>query len=121
MFQTDHHQILARALTMLYAVMDIFLGQARVAIVIDLLLHKYFFPLFLHWDASIRNCYHQLLLFKGTHAKRSLLVAIRTSNDPTINGPDMYDMEHITDTVVFTKVESYWRMLSDQLAHKEAM
>ena len=100
MFQTDHHQILTRALTMLYSIIEAFVGEARVTIVIDLLLHKYFFPLFLHWDASVRNCYHQLLLFKGTHAHRSLLVSIRTSNDPAINGPGMYDMEHITDTYV---------------------
>lgn len=98
MFQTDHHQLMTRAISMLYSILEVFTGDARVSIVIDLLLHKYFFRLFLHWDASVRNCYHQLLLFKGIRAKRSHLVNIRFSNDRTINGPSFHDMEHITDT-----------------------
>lgn len=97
-FQTDHHQLMTRALSMLYSILEVFTGDARVSIVIDLLLHKYFFRLFLHWDSSVRNCYHQLLLFKGIRTKRTQLVSIRLSKDRNINGPSFHDMEHITDT-----------------------
>ena len=64
MFQTDHHQIMTRALSMVYAALGLFTDDARVSLVIECLLHKYFFRLFLHWDSAVRNSYHQILLFK---------------------------------------------------------
>lgn len=113
--QTDHHQLLARVLSMLYSVFEIFTGEARVIITIDLLLHKYFFPLFLHWDQTVRTYYMQLLLFRGTRMKRSQLDHVQNSytSEPTIN--EMSDQETIIDIVILGKVETYWRMLSDQV------
>jgi hypothetical protein len=53
-----------RALKIVYSFSDIFVGEARKALFIDLLLTKYFFQLFLHWDPNIRNAFHQLIAFK---------------------------------------------------------
>ena len=95
--QTDHHQLLARLLSMLYSIFEIFTGEARVIITIDVLLHKYFFPLFLHWDQTVRTYYHQLLLFKGTRMKRAQLNHVQNSysSDPSAN--EMSDQETIID------------------------
>jgi len=67
MFQSEHHQVMHRALKIIYSFAEIFVGEARKALFIDLLLTKYFYQLFLHWDPNIRNAYHQLIAFKVRH------------------------------------------------------
>ena len=64
MIGCDHHQVVQKALRMLYSFSDVFVSEARRALFIDLVLHKHFYSLFLHWDPAIRNSFQQLLVFK---------------------------------------------------------
>jgi len=112
-FQTDHHQMMTRALGLVYVAVDAFVEEARRELVIDLLLHKYFFRLFLHWDSAVRNCYHQFLLFKAIRIRRSRLISNHTFVDSGVLG--MQNMEKVTDTVIYSKIESYIFMLEDQV------
>jgi len=117
-FHTDHHQLMTRVLGMLYVAMDCFVGEARKTLIIDVLLHKYFFRLFLHWDSVVRNCYQQLLLFKAMRIKRAEITSNRVFPDTFVSGPGgQINMETINDTVIYSKIESYIRMLEDQLRH----
>eukprot|EP01132_Coremiostelium_polycephalum_P007653 gene7653-9413_t len=69
----DHHQVVIRALQLIYNTSDCFQGHIRKVLFADLLLYKYFYPLFLHWDQPVRNAYHHLLLYKMVRIKRSIL------------------------------------------------
>jgi len=71
--ETDHHQILIRAFQMLYNSSESFQGALRKKLFGDLLLTKYFYQLFLHWDQPVRNAYHHLLLYKMVRIKRANL------------------------------------------------
>jgi hypothetical protein len=73
MIQSEHHQVISRCLTMLYNSAEVFMGEARRAVYIDLMLQRYFFRLFLHWDVNVRNTYHQLLAFKVRTAQNTPL------------------------------------------------
>ena len=64
LFHSDHHQIMLTTLSFLYECAEVFDGQNRSILFVDLLLHKYFYHLFLHWDYSVRNGFQQLLVFK---------------------------------------------------------
>eukprot|EP01133_Synstelium_polycarpum_P006559 gene6559-7604_t len=46
----DHHQVVIRALNLIYNTSDMFQGHIRAILYGELLLHKYFYQLFLHWD-----------------------------------------------------------------------
>ncbi|GAM23779.1 hypothetical protein SAMD00019534_069540 [Acytostelium subglobosum LB1] len=69
----DHHQVVIRALNLIYNTSDSFQGPNRMALYCDLLLHKYFYTLFLHWDQPVRNAYHHLLLYRMVRINRYLL------------------------------------------------
>ncbi|KAF2075040.1 hypothetical protein CYY_003650 [Polysphondylium violaceum] len=71
--KSDHHQLLIRAFQMLYNSSESFQGAFRKKLFGDLLLTKYFYQLFLHWDQPVRNAYHHLLLYKMVRIKRANL------------------------------------------------
>lgn len=72
LLKSDHHQIVLRVISHLYSFTEIFEGTLR-AHLFDLLLSKFFYILFMHWDPGVRNAYHQLLIFKMVRIKRSTL------------------------------------------------
>ncbi|KAH3762410.1 hypothetical protein Pelo_5710 [Pelomyxa schiedti] len=74
-FETDHFFLIPQSLKLIYDYGDLFLDHSRLQLFGDLLLHKYFFTLFLHWDLRVRDAFHQVLAFKVTEERRS---AIRT-------------------------------------------
>ncbi|EGG14246.1 hypothetical protein DFA_12016 [Cavenderia fasciculata] len=69
----DHHQVVIRLLNLIYNTSDCFQGSMRQVLFRDLLLHKYFYHLFLHWDQPVRNAYHHILLYRMVRIKRSSL------------------------------------------------
>ncbi|GAM25708.1 hypothetical protein SAMD00019534_088830 [Acytostelium subglobosum LB1] len=69
----DHHQLIIRSLNMVYNVSDSFQGRNRRALFSDLLFHKCFNQLFLHWDQPVRNAYHHILLYRMVRINRGIL------------------------------------------------
>lgn len=71
--QTDHHMILARLLTMVYAYGSLFRGRARLALFRTLLLQHHFYHLFLHWNDNVRSIFCQVLVYRALLTKRRYL------------------------------------------------
>lgn len=61
---TEHHQLIAKLISVIYNHADVFVGYHRKKLFIDFFITKYFFKFFLHWDESVRNYFHQLIIFK---------------------------------------------------------
>jgi hypothetical protein len=61
---TEHHQLIAKLLSVIYNHADVFVGYNRKKLFVDFFITKYFFKFFLHWDESVRNYFHQLIIFK---------------------------------------------------------
>ncbi len=51
-------------LSLLYNYAEVFEGEARKAVFCELLIKKYFFTLFLHWDDGTRNSFQQIIVFR---------------------------------------------------------
>ena len=66
----EHHICVAKILILLYNYGEIFGNEMRRAVFGNLLMQKYFFQLFLHWDPGIRSTFHQLIVFKSLKNKR---------------------------------------------------
>ena len=62
--EADHFAQLYRLLTLLYSYSELFDGMIRTKLFGEMLLKKFFFKLFLHWDDNVRNTYQQIIVFK---------------------------------------------------------
>jgi Protein of unknown function (DUF1765) len=72
---TDQHQLVARSLTFLYRWSDVFgtVAQRQEVFLNFLLSDEVFFPLFLHWEPSIRNTFVQLIVYRSlAHGRTEL-------------------------------------------------
>ena len=74
LFHSDHHQVTLSTISLLYECADVFDHSNRSILFADLIIHKYFYHLFLHWDFGVRNAYQQLIIFKLIHDRPILLV-----------------------------------------------
>jgi len=128
MIDSEHHQLILRLLTLIYKYADIFCDELRRQLFIELLLKKHFFTLFLHWESTVRNAFQQLVVFKMMREKRSLLqkqgffikeLASQSIHHDKNNVPSYPSTTDEIDGMVFAKVESYIRMLQDQLRDRE--
>jgi len=128
--QTDHHQLLQKVLSLLYNYAEVFEGEARKAVFCELLIKKYFFTLFLHWDDGTRNSFQQIIVFRTIRLKRSLLHAeglinveelatkdLGQKKEPTAQPPAnlMEEKENFLDAILFAKIESFVKMVQEQL------
>jgi hypothetical protein len=70
---TDHHQLIAKLLSVVYNHADVFVGYNRKKLFGDFFIGRYFFKFFLHWDEIVRNYFHQIVIFRMVRVKRSEL------------------------------------------------
>eukprot|EP01120_Amphizonella_sp_Union-15-10_P011206 TRINITY_DN4696_c0_g1_i1.p1 TRINITY_DN4696_c0_g1~~TRINITY_DN4696_c0_g1_i1.p1 ORF type:complete len:655 (-),score=117.07 TRINITY_DN4696_c0_g1_i1:48-2012(-) len=127
-FETDHHQLIARFLQHLYSFAHIFSGESRRIIFGEFLLKKFFFTLFLHWDEVVRNYFQQFLVFKMVRIKRSdlrkkgfmapelsdvnLKNSIGSSDQPDQSKPNE---NTIIEEELYGKINAMIKIVEDQL------
>lgn len=121
--ETDLHQLIVKLLVILYNHSESFTGEPRKALYIDFLLRRHFFDFFLHWESTVRNTFQQLLVFKALRIKRSQLhghgFKVRELASTRVHeswaGVDDINSQLALDAILFAKIESYIRMLQDQM------
>ena len=143
MLETDHHMLVHKTLSFLYTNATVFNNATRQHLFLEVLLKKHFFNLFLHWESTIRNTFHQIIIFKMLRHKRTMLAkhgfvvqelssrsgaakdpekkgGILTISTDEFSVPNPEDDDLTTDAVLFAKIESYIQMTEDQIRFPEA-
>jgi len=113
--QFDHHIALAKLLQMLYNYSDLFVGRNRLVIFGDLILDKYFFNLFLHWDDNVRMMFIQLFIFKMLRSKRRVL---RDTTNSAIDDEEDANNKYSPRAVyliLLEKIDAYMSSVSQTL------
>jgi len=77
----SHYVVNTEALLMIWNVMVCFSGEQRRRLCETILLGKFFFVFFLHWESSIRSIYQHLLLYKVQRGMTSLYEETRDSDE----------------------------------------
>eukprot|EP00698_Gefionella_okellyi_P022770 TRINITY_DN7595_c0_g1_i1.p1 TRINITY_DN7595_c0_g1~~TRINITY_DN7595_c0_g1_i1.p1 ORF type:complete len:582 (+),score=102.29 TRINITY_DN7595_c0_g1_i1:76-1746(+) len=91
LFQDEHFVVLMRVVRFVFFFISSFPSVPRWHVMIDLVLHRYFFKFFLHWSAGIRQAFHRLVLCKVARNVQGLTLYMRTLLSPP---------EHAGDVVV---------------------
>jgi len=111
LFGSEHHVVVLRVLTMIYNYADIFTGESRRSLLLDLLIKKYFFQLFLHWESTVRNTYQQILAFKMLRMRRKVLKQIGVGSQSRFDGTNGGVMDNALDAeldgLLYGKIEYY--------------
>ncbi|CAK4085914.1 unnamed protein product [Aphanomyces euteiches] len=61
---SSHFQIILKVLAFLYATADLLESKRRQKLLSGVVLHEYFFELFLHWNEEVRRMFCHLLVYK---------------------------------------------------------
>ena len=71
--EMDHSELLCDIIVLIYKSSFFFIGNERLQLFKELLIDKWFYTLFAHWDHKVRQLFHHLLLYKLLFTRRSHL------------------------------------------------
>ena len=129
---SDRYAVCGKALSFIAEYEGAFQGEARISLLGNILLRKYFFSLFLHWCSTVRRLFHIVLLYhivdvRETDALFPPIVpkasfATPASQTPVprphwesylTSGLDPTKPEHAVHTVLASKLFGYLTMMDD--------
>ena len=64
LLESEQFEVLLKTLCFIYTHAGRFYGPHRLRLLQDILIHKFFFKLFLHWYPAVRRQYHHILVYK---------------------------------------------------------
>lgn len=82
----DHFQVILRVLSFIYNSMDLFHGEKRVRLIVEVLLGKNFFKLFTHWYFLVRQFFITILVYKIFRTKRTMLPCLTPEQIQELSG-----------------------------------
>ncbi|KNC52166.1 uncharacterized protein AMSG_00992 [Thecamonas trahens ATCC 50062] len=117
----ERYSLTAKALAFISDHETVFQGEARIALMGNILLRKYFFHLFLHWSTAVRKLFHAVVIYHVVPIDAADAVAasvhisdnaphweVYLSCETNVEGP-----EQAVDLVLASKLHGYLTMLRD--------
>mmetsp|Transcript_40726 Transcript_40726/g.105706 ORF Transcript_40726/g.105706 Transcript_40726/m.105706 type:complete len:764 (-) Transcript_40726:211-2502(-) len=125
LLQSERLKILNATLNFLYRTLQTFEGIDRRKIILEVIMQKSFFRLFLHWDADVRRLFHYILIFRcpsplkcvtvvgeEKQQEEGLFCLVRSEDMPVYRA--LVHLDPDLDTVVKSRIKGYIEVVCNQ-------